>query len=387
MFANRIHLLHIIYLATFFYALHFAITLFIESSYLRAFFSERVVGLIYIIASVLSIAAVMKLPRVLSIYGNYRVTLALIFLEVASLLGLITADSSYSAILFFVAHQSFLAMLFVSINIFLESFSTDESTGRTRGTFLTILNTAILLGPLVASGFLKDSNFDTVFLLSALFIFPMFILIAINLKKYRDPIYNKLEFLSTIIEVFRRPDVFKISVVRFLLEFFYSIMVIYTPIYLNTVMQIPFSQILGIIMPIALSPFVIFPYLLGNIADKKLGEKELLSMGIVLSAFITMSLSFISSGSIFAWAFLLFMTRVGASFIETMSDSYFFKHVNASDSNLIAFFGNLRPVAFIAGPMLATLFLLVFPFNYIFLGLGIFMLYGLRFSLSLRDTR
>ncbi len=387
MFANRIHLLHVIYLATFFYALHFAITLFIESSYLREFFSEKVVGLIYIIASVLSILAVVKLPRILSIYGNYRVTLALIFLEIVSLLGLITVDSPYSAILFFVAHQAFLAMLFVSINIFLESFSTNESTGRTRGTFLTIVNTAILLGPLVASGFLKDSNFDTVFLLSALFIFPMFILMAINLKKYRDPIYNKLEFLSTIIEVFRRPDVFKISIVRFLLEFFYSIMVIYTPIYLNTVMQIPFSQILGIIMPIALSPFVIFPYLLGNIADKKLGEKELLSMGIVLSAFITMSLSFITSENIFAWALLLFMTRVGASFIEEMSDSYFFKHVNASDSNLIAFFSNLRPMAFIAGPMLATLFLLVFSFNYIFLGLGVFMLYGLRFSLTLRDTK
>ncbi|MEK7115517.1 MAG: MFS transporter, partial [Patescibacteria group bacterium] len=239
----------------------------------------------------------------------------------------------------------------------------------------------------VASGFLKDANFDTVFLLSALFIFPMFILIAINLKKYRDPIYNKLEFLSTIIEVFRRPNVFKISVVRFLLEFFYSIMIIYTPIYLHTQMQIPFSEILGIIMPIALSPFVIFPYLLGNIADKKLGEKELLTIGIILCAFITMSLSFISSGNIFAWALLLFMTRVGASFIEEMSDSYFFKHVNASDSNLIAFFSNLRPAAFIAGPMLATLFLLVFPFNYIFLGLGAFMLYGLRYSLRLKDTR
>ena len=113
----------------------------------------------------------------------------------------------------------------------------------------------------------------------------------------------------------------------------------------------------------------------------------MLTIGIILCAFITMSLSFISSGNIFAWALLLFMTRVGASFIEEMSDSYFFKHVNASDSNLIAFFSNLRPAAFIAGPMLATLFLLVFPFNYIFLGLGAFMLYGLRYSLRLKDTR
>ncbi|MEK7143499.1 MAG: MFS transporter [Patescibacteria group bacterium] len=387
MFSNRIHFLHVIYLATFFYALHFAITLYIESSYLRAFFSERTVGLIYIMAATLSIATVVKLPRVLSIYGNYRSTLTLIFLEVASLFGLATTSSPYSAILFFVAHQIFLATLFVSVNIFLENFSSDETTGRTRGTFLTVVNTAILLGPLVASGFLKDSNFDTVFLLSALFIFPMFILIATNFKKYRDPIYNKLKFLSTIIEVAKRPNVFKISVVRFLIEFFYSIMIIYTPIYLHTQMQIPFSEILGIIMPIALSPFVIFPYLLGNIADKKLGEKELLTIGIILCAFITMSLSFISSGNIFAWALLLFMTRVGASFIEEMSDSYFFKHVNASDSNLIAFFSNLRPAAFIAGPMLATLFLLVFPFNYIFLGLGAFMLYGLRYSLRLKDTR
>ena len=197
MFPNRIHLLHITYLATFFYALHFAITLYIESSYLSAFFPEKIVGLIYIIASAFSILAVVKLPKALSVYGNYKSTLVLIFLEVVSLLGLIVASSPYSAVLFFVAHQILLVMLFVSINIFLESFSTDESTGRTRGTFLTILNTAILLGPLVGSGFLEDSNFDTIFMLSALFTFPMFILIAFNFKKYSDPIYNKLKFINT----------------------------------------------------------------------------------------------------------------------------------------------------------------------------------------------
>ena len=268
MFPNRIHLLHVTYLATFFYALHFAITLYIESSYLSAFFSEKIVGLIYIIASVLSIWAVVKLPKVLLIYGNYKSSLVLIFLEVIALLGLITANSPYPAILFFVFHQILLAMLFVSINIFLESFSTNESTGRTRGTFLTIINTAILLGPLVASGFLEDSNFNIVFILSALFTFPMFVLIATNFKKYSDPIYNKLEFLGTIIEVIKHPDILKISVLRFSLEFFYSIMVIYTPIYLHVYLNIPFSAILGIIMPVALSPFVIFPYILGNIADK-----------------------------------------------------------------------------------------------------------------------
>lgn len=379
--------LSLVYVSTFFYALHYALTLYIESSFLGQFFSERLIGLIYVVSAVLAITAIIYIPRFLSLNGNYRTSLFLITLEVITLFGLTLTSNPFMAIFLFTTHQVLLASLFVTINVFIESFSSDASTGRTRGIFLTIVNAAILTGPVVAGLFFKENGFSNVFLVAALLMIVMFLVIALNFKNYRDPAYNEFPFLQTLITVLRDGDVYRICAVRFLLEFFYTIMVVYTPIYLHKYMGIPFSDILGIIMPIALAPFVIFPYLIGIIVDKRLGEKELLIFGLSMIGITTISLSFITTDSIAVWAIFLLMTRVGASFIEETSDSYFFKHVNATNTNLIALFSNLRSLSIIVGPLLAILFLSVFEIRYIFIALGLVMLYGLRYALTLKDTK
>ncbi len=377
----------IIYTEAFFSAIHYALTLYIESSFLEGFLSDRYVGLFYAVAFFMSIVVAVRMPWLLSRFGNYRVTLALILFEVISLFGLSVVEERVFVLFLFVFHQIMLVSLSIAINIFLESFSADESTGQTRGVFLTIINVAILTGPLVATLFSKNGNYDILFLVSSLFTIPMFVLIAINFKNYRDPIYNKFLFLKTLVEVARNRAVYRICMSRFLLEFFYSIMIVFTPIYLHKYLGIPISDILGIIMPVALIPFVVFPYILGIIADIKIGEKEMLVLGVVILSIATMSLSFITATTVLVWTVLMLLTRVGASIVESMTETYFFKKVNATDSNLIAFFSNLRPMAFMVGPLAATVFLSVFDMRYIFLALGIFMFLGLRYSLTLKDTR
>ncbi|MEK7614515.1 MAG: MFS transporter [Patescibacteria group bacterium] len=377
----------ILYTVAFFSAIHYALTLYIESSFLEGFLSDRYVGLFYAVAFFMSIVVAVRMPWLLSRFGNYRVTLALILFEVISLFGLSVVEERVFVLFLFVFHQIMLVSLSIAINIFLESFSADESTGQTRGVFLTIINVAILTGPLVATLFSKNGNYDILFLVSSLFTIPMFVLIAINFKNYRDPIYNKFLFLKTLVEVARNRAVYRICMSRFLLEFFYSIMIVFTPIYLHKYLGIPISDILGIIMPVALIPFVVFPYILGIIADIKIGEKEMLVLGVVILSIATMSLSFITATTVLVWTVLMLLTRVGASIVESMTETYFFKKVNATDSNLIAFFSNLRPMAFMVGPLAATVFLSVFDMRYIFLALGIFMFLGLRYSLTLKDTR
>lgn len=376
-----------VFIATFFSALHYALTLYVESTYLGQFFPEHLLGLFFGLASFASLAAGIYLPRFLARNGNYRAVLIFIGLEMATLVGLAFVPVREIALPLFLLHQVLLAGISISINVLLESLSRDNSTGRIRGLYLTILNAAILLGPLAAGLFYHGEGFSAVFLAAAVLLVPVFVFVAGNFKHYRDPVYRRVRYLATLGRALETETIYRVSALRFLLEFFYSVMVIYTPLYLHTHLGISFSAILGVIMPVALLPFVILPYLLGKIADLKFGEKEMVVAGFIILSATTAALSFVETSNIFVWAGLLLLTRIGAAFIESMTESYFFKQVNGTDSDLIAFFVNLRPAAFMVAPLVAVLFLLVFDLRYIFLALGVVSAYGLRHAFLLKDTR
>lgn len=384
---ERATLRRFVYLATFFSALHYALTLYVESTYLVQFFPERLLGIFFGLASFASLAAGIYLPQFLARNGNYRAVLIFIGLEMATLFGLAFAPIKEIALPLFLVHQVLLVTIAISINVLLESLSKDSTTGETRGIYLTVLNAAILLGPLAAGFFFGEKGFTAVFLAAAALLIPVFFFVAANFRHYRDPHYRRVRYLATLGRALTNGNIYRVSALRFLLEFFYSVMVVYTPLYLHTHLGIPFSAILGIIMPIALVPFVVLPYFLGKLADLKLGEKEIAIAGFVILSAVTATLSFVETTNVFVWAALLFATRVGASFIESMTESYFFKQVSGEDSDLIAFFVNLRPAAFMVAPLTVVLFLSFFDMRYIFLALGVLTAYGLRHALFLKDTR
>ena len=143
----------------------------------------------------------------------------------------------------------------------------------------------------------------------------------------------------------------------------------------------------GIMTFIVLIPFALFELPAGKIADRLLGEKELLALGFFIAALFTGFLSFIDTNNFIFWASVLFTIRVGASLIEIMTESYFFKHVNSSDNNTISFFRMMRPAAYIAGPIIATIALVFLSFQHIWLVLGFILLYGLRYAFAIQDTR
>ena len=107
------------------------------------------------------------------------------------------------------------------------------------------------------------------------------------------------------------------------------------PIYLNQYVGFTWDKI-GIIFTIVLLPYMLFEFPLGKLADRWLGEKEFLIIGFVIMAGATGALTFITSTSIVVWTIALFMTRVGGSFTEIMSETYFFKQIDDGDVNIIS---------------------------------------------------
>jgi predicted MFS family arabinose efflux permease len=112
-----------------------------------------------------------------------------------------------------------------------------------------------------------------------------------------------------------------------------------------------------------------------------------MAFGFFLIAVSTSWLAFLPEGALFMWMAVMFLTRVGASFVEVTTESYFFKHTKSNDSDKISLFRSARPLGSVVGSVLGSMILLQIEFSFMFILLGIFMLPGIFFTLLLRDTR
>lgn len=136
-----------------------------------------------------------------------------------------------------------------------------------------------------------------------------------------------------------------------------------------------------------LVPFVLFQYPAGYMADKKYEERDMMAVALLVMGFSTLALYFIGSKSAIVWAAMLFCTRIGASVIEILRDSYFYKRIDQRDVDITDFFRTVRPMAYIIGALIAAPIVFVFHIKLIFIIIGIAVLTGIPVSLSLASNR
>lgn len=356
-----------------------------------AFLSSRgipdaYIGLVFAGSSALGALLLLIAPDLLRDSGNYR-----LFMHYAFLLGLLstmiafTTATAWVTVLFMVIMAVFF-LLSYSLDMFLEAATPMEhTTGLVRALFLTMANSAIAIAPLIGGFLLQEEKFEYLYLTMAVLAIPILFVAHLALKRFETPFTigvrwrDVLRALST--QKFRN-----ILIAQFLLRMFFAVMVIYTPIYLHENIGFAFSE-LGFMFFIMLLPFIFIEIPLGRLADKRWGEKEMLLLGFVLLVITTATLSFITTASIAIWTAALFATRIGAAFIDIMSESYFFKQVSGKHLNMVSFFRILYPLAYIVAPILASVFLLFYPLQFLFVALAAVMAVGIPAALALRDTR
>jgi MFS family permease len=378
----------LIYLASFLYSFHYALPVYINSSFIGGFLpTEAAIGLLFALSAVFSTVITYFTPHILRRYGNYRATLFSMLAIIVSVVGLSASTNPLWVILFFIAYQVLIGVIFIFLDVFVESFTEYSHAGGIRAMFMTVLNVAVAIAPLMAGLMLTDHNYWTVYLVSAVVMLFGAIIIGLNFKDYVDPPYTVSSLKETWAIIRKNRDIYSIIYLHFLLAFFYAWMVVYTPIYLNLHMGIPMYAILGIIIPISLSPFIILEVILGKIADARLGEKEIMTAGFIVLALSTGALSYITSSSVALWAGALLLTRIGASAVEAMTESYFYKHVQPREVHIITFMRTVRSSAYIFGPLIGSLALLFISDRYIFLVLGIAMLTAIPYCLVINDTK
>lgn len=371
-------------------SLHWAVVTYVNSTYLSEYISDQAIGTLYTIASSLTIFTFLFISRVLRDLGNYRLTLGLAISEILVLVGLASIHDMRVVIPLFVIHHAIVPLLLFNIDVFMESMigNHEEKTGGKRGLLLTVMSIAGALSPL-AAGFLMGNDSPRYFLVYALGAFimiPFIWIIVKNLNKFKDPAYTSIEVLSSLRFFWTHKNLRFVFLAHFLLQLFFAWMVIYTPLYLATTVGFGWNEI-GLILFFALLAYVIFEYPIGEIADRYIGEKEMMATGFLIMALTTSWLAFITVPALVPWMVSMFLTRVGASLVETTTESYFFKQIDGSDANIISFFRITRPLSYVFGAIIGSLALLYVSLSSLFIILGLCLLPGIFFALMLRDTK
>ena len=377
--------MHLLYGVGFLFTAHYATLEYINSSYLNQFIPLSSVGLIYIIASFLSIILLTRLSQLVARFGNYWITLIFLAISTATLLGMALTHNPFLAVLFFLLHYALIIVIRTNLDIYFEEINGKHTIGKSRGIYLTILNVAWVASPVFVAVFVRNNRYDYLYLVSTV----LSVIVIYALYKLMDPkdriVLRHTPFWRTIMPLWRDKNIRGIFLCRFLFNFFVAWLTIYAPIYLHT--EIGFSwQAIGLMFTIMLLPYVLFEIPLGKLADTYLGEKELLAAGYLIMAISAAAISFITEPVFLIWLFVFFLTRVGGSFVDIMTETYFFKKATPGDTNALEFFRDSDPAAYIIAPLAASFLLLFVDMRYMFFALGIIVVAGVIVASGIEDT-
>jgi len=364
---------------------------YINSTFLENFVGEKWVGLIFAIGALLSVILMSQISKLIKAYGNIKVLVSSAALAIFILILLALAQSVTVIISTFIIYYCLGFFIRYALDVYLENISDDKNTGLIRGFYLTFLNIAWLISPFLASRLVVNGDFWKIYVVAAMSLLPLIAIASVFLYEQKDLKYDGQSIFPQLRRLWRGENqtdrcIRRILAVDFLLCLFYAVMVIYMPLYLHEHLGLPWNE-LGLVFTIMLVPFVILELPLGRIADRWMGEKEILMGGLVITGLSTSVLAFIPSASWLVWAGLLFITRVGAAGIEVMKEAYLFKKIDGSDTSLISLSRIIVPFSYLIGPLFVSLILLFFDFNYVFFFLGLLVLSGLFFTAKLKDTK
>jgi MFS family permease len=384
------HGLKTLYLALALLSLHWSLIVYINSSFLGQFISDASISMLFTFGSFISLFIFLKMPALLRKFGNYRLTILCTLCEIVAILGMALSDSMFFSVFFFLLHFVTVPLILLNLDVFIEKIvgSQEKKTGSMRGLYLTILSLASAIAPLFSAILIggEIQSFSPAYIASAVMLIPFLGIIAFYFKDFKDSEYKLLSWRDLSHIFVSRTEIRNVFFVQIFLQLFFMWTILYIPLYMSTVAGFNWTQI-GYILFAGLMAYVIFEYPIGVIADKYIGEKEMMAFGFFLIAVSVSWLAFLPSGAIGLWMIATFLTRTGASFAEATSESYFFKHTSGADADSISLFRMARPISAILGTVIGSIALVYVDFNMLFILLAFLMVPGIFFTLLLKDTK
>lgn len=379
-----------IYICSLLLIFHTFVVAWVNSSFLEQFIPTEAIGTIYIVSSALTVLIFLFISSILRRSGNFKLTLELLFLNAFAVFGMAFATTLEVAVPLLIAHLILISLIIFNLDVFMEEhIGNDEGvTGKRRGLLLALMSCVGAISPFVSSELvaLGNGSFSYAYLASALSLVPIIGLLFWFFRDFEDPPYNDLRALEAIRSFWVNKGIRAVFIVHFILQMFFVCMVVFSPLYLIQYIGLSWAEF-GLVMFCAQLAYVLFEYPIGIIADKYIGEKEMMALGLLILAVSTAWISFVSVPSVVLWSLVMFVTRIGASFVEVTTEVHFFKKTRSSDAQIISFFRVTRPLAYIAGAIVASLSLLYLPFNLLFVVFAFLMIPAMFVTLDIEDSK
>lgn len=368
-------------------AISSALPAYVQSNFLNKFVSLNTLSLFFIIANALTVFSIIFFPKLIKKLSNFSLAKIIMIVHALSLFGMAFTGSAITALFSIILFTISTNLLWINMDVLIEAFSNNSSTGKTRTIYFTFINLGWIISPTISSYLVKIGDYQLTFLISAFLVLPVLFVFMYQKKSLKDKVsYSKEKIGDVIKKTWRNKNLRGIFFVSLLLQIFFNTAVVYLPIYLHQSLGISWSE-LGLMFSIMLIPFIIFEIPTGIIADKYIGEKEILFLGFIILSISTFLFYYLETSSFWIWASVLFLSRTGAALIEAMRETYFFKLVSAKDLGYINVFRLAIPFGYIIGSGLAMLIITILPLNFLFLLIAIVTLSGLGFVASIKDTK
>ncbi len=375
--------------ANFFFAISSIASVYILLPYLATFMSESAASLVIALGAAVSLAGFVALPRVVERHGAQPLAIALALAQMLALFALAARPGALLASAFIAALIALQPFLSYTLDLLLEATVSEEgTTGRVRTLFLTAYNVAAFGAPLLMGSLLNDTDaYARVFLAASVALVPLVMIFAARRLPAGRPATRTL-LRDAVRGVLRDRDLAAVALAHLLLYAFYMWAPLYVPVYLHTLLHIPWSE-LGWMFAVMLLPFSIVEYPAGWLADNVLGDKELMVLGFIImgSAFALVPLIGATT-SVWVILAILVATRVGAALVEAMTEAHFFRRVSEVDDETIAVYRMLWPLADLIAPLIGSALLVIGGFSGLFATTGgILVVVGVAAALAIRDFR
>jgi MFS family permease len=379
----------ILFVGNFFFSIFTALTIYILLPFLSSFMPEAYTGLVVAVGGLIAVVSFPFLPRLVAKYGAQQLALVFAIAEMITLLALAAAPGAIAGSLLIIIAIAFQPFISYELDLLLEATSTErESVGRMRTIFLTAWNFGALAAPLLLGALLVNSNeYGRVFIAAAAMLVPFVVLFAArSLPRGVTPKLSHMQ--DTLLCIAHDRDLFAVTFAHFLLYLFYIWAPLYVPVYLHTMLGIPWSS-LGWMFSVMLVPYALIEYPAGWVADRYLGDKELMFVGFIIAGIALASFSMLTSAtSLTVILMLLVASRVGAALIESMTEGHFFRRVTEQDINSMSIFRGIWPLANIVGPIVGSLILFFGNYQIFFACTGWFIVIaGVTATLFIKDFR
>ena len=263
--------------------------------------------------------------------------------------------------------------ILMALSLFVRDFAKSKDLGEEEGIFYRFHNIGSLLGPLIGGFVAVYMGYEMVFILASFIMFiGLFYFYHKHIIQKHPALVNQKKtssskLLSNIKEFLVDGERRKAYFVTFVMMVHVGFKRLYIPLYV--VYSGYVESMSGLILALCVVPLIFMEVKVGEYADKH-GVRLPISAGFLILG-VTFIAVFLSPFTLLNF-FLLIIGNIGAALVEPLQEYYLFKHLPKSkEEDLYGVYMTADPIAYFVTPLIGAAFLILLPFEFIFLGFGL----------------